>query len=146
MRVFNKRRVVVLPAIMLAAISAACGGDAESASPATAAPSGTTPSAVATLGTPEREIEVLMKDNVFEPTEIRLKVGEAVTINAKNVGAAMHNMRVLSNETEGKDFASAPMVNPGDDSQFVVQFSTAGTFKFQCDFHLPGMVGEIIVE
>ena len=64
----------------------------------------------------------------------------------ENKGAAIHNMHVLSSETEGKDFTSAPMVNPGDSSSFDVQFSSPGTFKFQCDFHLPGMVGEIIVE
>ena len=143
MRFINKKWVALLPVALLAAASVACGGgDTGSAATATSAAT----QAATTPGTPEREIEVLMKDNFFEPTEIRLKVGETVTINAVNDGVAMHNLHILSAASEGKDFSSAPMVNPGDSSAFDVMFSTAGTFTFQCDFHLPGMVGEIIVE
>lgn len=146
MQYVSKRWVALLPAVVLAAAGVACGGGDDGASAATIAPSQTEAQSGGEVGEPEREIEVSMKDNFFEPTEIRLKVGEAVTLTAKNDGVAIHNMHVLAAESEGKDFASAPMVNPGDSSSFDVQFSKAGTFKFQCDFHLPGMVGEIIVE
>ncbi|MCK9485156.1 MAG: cupredoxin domain-containing protein [Dehalococcoidia bacterium] len=146
MRLIKKQWVALLPVAILAAASVACGGDngGNGGAATTAAPTAT--QGATTPGTPEREIDVLMKDNFFEPTEIRLKVGETVTINAVNEGVAIHNMRILSNATEGKDFASAPLVNPGETSSFDVMFSTAGTFTFQCDFHLPGMVGEVIVE
>ena len=141
------RSPLLLFAAALAALAVACGGGGDNGD------SNGTPTATPTatqgggqVSDPEREIEVLMKDNFFEPTEIHLAVGEAVTIVAKNDGVAIHNMHVLSAGTEGKDYASAPIVNPGETSEFAVQFSQAGTFKFQCDFHLPGMVGEIIVE
>lgn len=146
----NKRWTALIAGAALLSATVACGGD-DGGSSADATPTGTataaaTTGAATTPGEASREIEVLMQDNFFEPTEIRLAVGEAVTIDAKNVGVAIHNMHVLSSETEGKDYTSAPLVNPGDSSEFVVQFSKPGTYKFQCDFHLPGMVGEITVE
>ncbi len=144
----GKRWIGLIPVALLAAAVVACGGSTTNegggggAATATTAPT----NAPSTGGGEPREIEVLMVDNAFEPTEIRLKVGETARITAKNGGVAIHNMHVLSAATEGKDFASVPIVNPGEESTFEVQFSTAGTFKFQCDFHLPGMVGEIIVD
>ncbi len=142
------RWLLLLPATAVAALAVACGGDSGgSSSDSTATATATaTQAAGGDISDPSREIEVLMKDNFFEPTEIRLAVGEAVSIEAKNEGVAIHNMHVLSADTEGKDFTSAPIVNPGESSEFTVQFSQPGTYKFQCDFHLPGMVGEIIVE
>ena len=150
----NKRWTVLIASAALLSATVACSGD-DGGSSSDATPAGTataeattstTPGAATTPGEASQEIEVVMQDNFFEPTEIRLAVGEAVKIEAKNAGVAIHNMHVLSSETEGKDYASAPLVNPGDSSEFVVQFSQPGTYKFQCDFHLPGMVGEIIVE
>lgn len=142
----NKRWTALVAGAALLSATVACGGD-DGETPANG--SAATVEATATTAAaaePSREIEVLMHDNFFEPTDIRLAVGEAVTIEVKNMGVAIHNMHVLSSETEGKDYTSAPLVNPGDSSEFVVQFSTPGTYKFQCDFHLPGMAGEITVE
>lgn len=144
MRVMSRKWLALLPVAVLAAASVACGGGNDGAGAATAEPTAT--QGASTPGAPSREIEVLMHDNYFEPVEIRLQVGETVTLNAVNEGVAIHNLHVLSSATEGKDYSSAPLVNPGDSSAFDVMFSTAGTFTFQCDFHLPGMVGEIIVE
>ena len=151
----HPRRLLLLSASAVAVLAVACGGGDDgnttsSSSEASSSGGNAAPAAAAQgggeVGEATREIEVLMKDNFFEPTEIRLAVGEAVTIAAKNDGVAIHNMHVLSAATEGKDFTSAPLVNPGETSEFTVQFSQPGTYKFQCDFHLPGMVGEIIVE
>lgn len=144
----NHRLMALVSIAALASALVACGGsDSGSASASTVTPSPTSAgNGGGEVGEPTREVEVLMYDNYFEPTEIRLAVGEAVNIVAKNEGAAMHNMHILSAASEGKDFTSAPLVNPGETSEFVVQFNTAGTFKFQCDLHLPGMVGEVIVE
>lgn len=134
----------MLAVAVLAAAIVACGGGeadedgADATSVATDAP--------AAADGERREIEVILRDNFFEPAEIRLKVGEAATIEAKNEGVAIHNMHVLSAATEGEDFRSEPLINPGQESKFDVQFSTAGTYQFQCDLHLPGMVGQIIVE
>lgn len=142
----STRWIALLSATLLAAAAVACGGGGDDATSEGSAATATTEAPAAGGNAEAREIEVVLKDNVFEPAEIRLKVGEAATIIAKNEGAAIHNMHVLSSATEGTDFRSAPLINPGEESAFDVQFSTAGTFKFQCDLHLPGMVGEIIVD
>lgn len=97
-------------------------------------------------GEPEREILVTMRDNLFEPKDLELKVGEKVTIVVKNEGIAVHNMHVLSKAAEGKDFTSKALVNPGTDDDFEVQFKKAGTYDFQCDYHLPQMAGKIVVK
>ena len=146
----NKRWTALIAGAALLSATVACsddgGGSSSDATPAGTATAEATTGAATTPSEASREIEVVMLDNFFEPTEIRLAVGEAVTIEAKNAGVAIHNMHVLSSATEQKDYSSAPLVNPGESSEFVVQFSQPGTYKFQCDFHLPGMVGEIIVE
>ncbi len=90
-------------------------------------------------------VAVAMKDNVFEPKEITVEKG-AVTFEVKNVGAAIHNMRVISNGAEGKDFSSKPVIEAGAADKFTATFTKSGTIKFQCDFHLPDMVGTITVK
>ncbi len=87
-----------------------------------------------------------MKDNFFEPNEITVPVNTTVRFVAKNEGTAVHNMHVLSADREGKDFASAQIVNPGETSEFEAKFTQTGDYDFQCDFHLPDMVGVIHVE
>lgn len=140
--------IALLSATVLAAMTVACGGGDEADEPSGGGgAAATTTQAAATEPDGEaREVELILKDNFFEPAEIRMKVGETVTIEAKNEGVAIHNVHVLSADTEGTDFRSDPLINPGDESKFDVKFSTAGTYVFQCDLHLPGMVGEIIVE
>lgn len=147
MRHLNKAAVTAALSLLLAG-AVACGGDSGSAATpqATSGTTAATSTGPTEIGEPTREVIVSMLDNYFEPEEIRVAVGEAVNIVAKNDGVAIHNMHVLSSATEGQDFRSAPLVNPGDSSEFVVQFSQAGTYKFQCDLHLPDMVGEFIVE
>ena len=95
-------------------------------------------------GTPSA-INVALRDNLFAPKALTVKVGTEVTITVKNEGKAVHNMHVMSKDQEGKDFMSEQLVNPGKESVFKVQFSKAGTINFQCDFHVPDMVGTITV-
>lgn len=116
----------------------ACGG--ESARPSGAGEKDRGPAVSAD------PITVLMKDNFFEPKELTVPVGKAVKITAKNEGIAIHNMQVLSKEAEGKNFESSTIVNPGAASTFEVKFTKPGTYKFQCIYHLPDMVGTITVK
>lgn len=145
----NKKWLALLPAAFIALGSVACGGGDEADGGDAPAPAATTAAADGggggVTGEAETEIVVLAKDNFFEPDQLEIPVGQAVTITLKNEGAAIHNMHVLSSETEGEDYRSDPLVNPGSESSFDVQFSQAGTYKFQCDLHMPGMVGEITV-
>jgi plastocyanin len=91
-------------------------------------------------------ITVVMTDNKYTPNKIEVEAGKEITFVAKNQGAAVHNMKILSSKTEGKDFASDALVNPEKESKFTVTFTKKGTVKFQCDYHLPDMAGEIVVK
>lgn len=91
-------------------------------------------------------ITVVMTDNKFTPNKITVPVNKKITFVAKNEGAAVHNMKVLSKATEGKDYVSDALVNPETESKFSVTFKKTGTVKFQCDYHLPDMAGTIEVK
>lgn len=91
-------------------------------------------------------ITVAMKDNLFEPKDITVEHGEAVTFIVKNAGQAVHNMVIQSAATQGKDFMSDAMVNPGAESKFTATFPKAGTVKFVCAYHPPDMAGTITVK
>lgn len=106
----------------------------------TLAPTGTATQPVS------NEIVVDLKDNFFEPKDFTIPANTTVTIVAKNVGSAIHNMHVLSAASEGKDFASDTVVAAGTESRFEVTFTKTGTIQFQCDFHVPDMVGTITVQ
>ncbi len=86
------------------------------------------------------EFVISMQDNLYEPANFSIKAGQTVTIVAKNEGTAIHNLSVLDS-----NFKSDALVQPGKESRFEVTFSRAGKFEFQCDYHLPDMVGEITV-
>jgi plastocyanin len=128
------RIAVVAVGVVAVGLAVACGGGSSGSS---------TPAPRAVV--PAGPIEVAMHDNYFEPTEIEIPRNQTVEIVAKNEGIAIHNLHIISLAEEGKDFISDPIVNPGSESRFEVRFTKAGTYKFQCDFHLPDMVGTITV-
>lgn len=129
-------RLLLLSLLALAVVgAAACGGGSNAG--------GKSDDRGGASGVSAAPITVTMKDNVFDPKELTVPVGKSVSITVKNQGTAIHNMQILSKAAEGKDFASAVMVNPGSDSKFEVKFTKAGTYKFQCIYHLPDMVGSI---
>lgn len=132
------------------ALAAACGGDDGGAKPSPTIPFKTDGDATKAPdgnggGGGGETIEILLKDNFFEPKDFNVPVGVEVTIDTKNVGQAIHNMHVLSQAKEGKDFTSDAMVNPGKESKFKVKFSKTGVYDYQCDYHVPDMVGKITV-
>ncbi len=126
------RSTVAGLAVVAAAALAACGGGGGGGGAddpnVTAIPEGAS------------EFVVSMQDNLFVPENFSIKAGQTVTIVAKNEGTAIHNLSVLNS-----NFKSDALVQPGQESRFEVTFSRAGKFKFQCDYHLPEMVGEITV-
>ncbi|HEY8491496.1 MAG TPA: cupredoxin domain-containing protein, partial [Dehalococcoidia bacterium] len=90
-------------------------------------------------------IVITARDSTFEPAQVTVPQGKTVTLVLKNEGAAVHNLRLETKEAAGKDFASDPMVNPGASSEIQVKIDRPGTYRFVCDYHLPGMVGELTV-
>lgn len=124
-------------AVILASCSS--GGDAKE-------DGGGGSAATATKGNSKAQtVAITMKDNVFEPKDITVEEG-AVTFEVKNTGAAIHNMHITSSTSEGKDFSSKPIIEAGTTDKFTATFTKKGTVKFQCDFHLPDMVGTITVK
>src|SRR5688572_27862295 len=137
-------QTVVAGAVLLAAaLAAGCGSDDES--PSKLGASNATASTKTSSSESER-VAVSMKDNFFEPKDISVERGEAITFAVKNDGQAIHDMHIMSLTAEGKDFMSNTTVQPGESSSSTATFSKAGTLKFQCDFHLPDMVGTITVK
>lgn len=94
-----------------------------------------------TIAADATEFVISMEDNVFVPAEFSIKAGQTVTFIAKNDGTAIHNMVVT-----GTSMKSDAIVQPGAESSFEVRFDNKGEFDFQCDYHLPEMVGTITVK
>jgi plastocyanin len=150
---WKKALAIGVTGLLLIPLAAACGGSDEESG------STITPGAVATKpaqsngdsggsngGGEARSIEVVMTDNVFTPKEIKVPVNTTIKFTANNKGTAIHNMHILSKGTEGKDFSSELLVNAGKSSTFEARFTKKGVIDFQCDYHLPEMVGKIVVE
>lgn len=149
---FRVLALTALAAATLAAGAACSGGDddgGDAKAPATVASSGTTAPAAsgdsAAASTGADKVEIDMKDNVFATKEIAVKSGSTVTFDIKNTGQAIHNVHILSQQGEGKDYMSDAMINPGKSDSLEVKFTKKGTYKFQCDYHVPDMVGTITV-
>ena len=90
-----------------------------------------------------REIEVVARDNAFEPRAIVISRGETVTIVMPNDGAAIHNWHL-----QGVP-APEPTTDLAPDGQTVrVTFSVdqTGTFPFICDVHPQEMTGRLTVQ
>ncbi|MCC7363359.1 MAG: cupredoxin domain-containing protein [Dehalococcoidia bacterium] len=158
---YHKRLRLGIVIAALAAVSlvaGACAGDDdggdEPSAPVTktAAATGTTgggattPASSGNGNATAEKITVSMTENKFTPDKLTVKAGVPITFVAKNDGEAVHNMKLLTAKTEGKDYSSELMVSPGKESSFTVTFSKTGTVKFQCDYHLPDMVGTIEVK
>lgn len=135
-------------AVFIVGVAAACGGGGSDDEKPTAGIEVKTPGSGGTSNgaeKPSESVEVSMKDNLFEPKAITVPAGKSVQIEVKNNGAAVHNMHILSADKEGKDFSSNATVAPGAESKFTVKLTKPGTYNFQCDYHLPDMVGTITV-
>ncbi|MBE7519469.1 MAG: cupredoxin domain-containing protein [Thermoflexaceae bacterium] len=92
------------------------------------------------------ELTITMQDNFFEPKDVTVPVNKTVKITLPNKGSAIHNMHILSKPTEGKDFTGKTTVNGGETDRMEVKFTKKGVVKFQCDYHVPDMVGTITVK
>lgn len=135
-------RSSLIGAALFAALAlAACGGGGDSDSNGDNGNGGGNGDDDTTIPADATEFVISMQDNFFEPAEFSIKAGQTVTFIAKNEGTAIHNMVV--NDTSMKSDA---IVQPGTESRFEVRFDNKGEFDFQCDYHLPDMVGKITVK
>ena len=94
-------------------------------------------------------VEIEMRDNSFRPNAYTVKAAEEVTIEARNTGAAIHNLRIAGADGSydtGDDIVSTPdIVRAGATATLKATFAAAGTIDFRCDFHPAEMTGKITV-
>ncbi|HSP55611.1 MAG TPA: cupredoxin domain-containing protein [Dehalococcoidia bacterium] len=94
-------------------------------------------------------------DNFFEfagekkPT-LTVPAGKTITINIKNIGTAIHNMRFVGDDNKydnNDDSVSNPaLVSAGQSATLTFTApDKAGTYDFRCDFHPTDSVGKIKV-
>lgn len=76
----------------------------------------------------------------FEPAEVRASVGEPVTFRV--VGATPHTVDFEADV--GVSLARSGNLDEGE--THVVTFSEPGTYRYYCQYHIPGMRGTLVVE
>ena len=105
---------------------------------------------------------IILGDNFFEydgerEPAISVALGEEVTFDLENQGAATHNLQVSGTDdtytvdickpNDSSRFCSDPGVIGGSQSAtLTVQFDEPGTYNFRCDFHPTEMMGTLVVE
>jgi plastocyanin len=83
------------------------------------------------------KVEIEMYDNYFEPTILKGKPGQKVTLELKNEGKAAHTFTVSEQSVDQE-------VQPGDEAEAEIAFPQSGELTFVCKFHQSsGMVGAL---
>ncbi len=83
------------------------------------------------------KVEIEMYDNYFEPTVLKGKPGQKVTLELKNEGKAAHTFTVSEQSIDQE-------VQPGDEAEADITFPQSGELTFVCRFHQSsGMVGAL---
>jgi plastocyanin len=141
------RKAIVLPALAVAVVllTAACGGYGGGGSSKTTTESegGTTTvagQAANDHGTKDvsgatGKVEVEMYDYYLEPTVLKGKPGQKITLELKNEGKVEHNFSVSGQSVDKS-------IQPGDEAEVDVTIPQTGTTAFFCKFHQSqGMAG-----
>ena len=83
------------------------------------------------------KVEIEMYGNYFEPTILKGKPGQKVTLELKNEGKAAHTLTISEQSIDQE-------VQPGDEAEVDVTFPQSGELTFVCKFHQSsGMVGAL---
>ena len=78
---------------------------------------------------------------VFDPAVLTVKAGTTVTF--KDVGGVVHN--IVPNMTYHDP--STPINRPAFNAQdYTVMLNQKGTFHYECQIHLPSMIGQLTVQ
>jgi plastocyanin len=140
------RRLPILAAALLLLLGAAAcggggygGGDKESEEGTTTTIGGVQTESHGTkdVSGETGKVEIEMYDNYFEPTILKGKPGQKVTMELKNEGKAAHTFTVSEQSVDQE-------VQPGDEAEADVTFPDSGELTFVCKFHQSsGMVGAL---
>ena len=126
--------VVALGALAVGALSG-CGQAGTSTSPqATVGGSGGGTQSGA------QEVNVVAKDNLFEPKTYTAEAGKPIRITATNSGQNVH-------EIEVKGLLPETKLSPGQNKSIDLESAQPGTYKVYCEIHEDeGMEGELVVK
>ena len=117
-----------------------------------------TDSATGSPGPGDGALEVVMRDNAFDPDELTVTAGETVTFTIVNEGLITHNMHIAGESGEydqafcdatGADPCSDPnTVGAGEEAtlEWEVPDTPGEEVDFRCDFHATDMTGTITIE
>ena len=108
-------RGLLLLALMLSVLLVACGDDDDTASDGAAA----SPAA--------NTVEVVVKDNVFEPESVTATAGEAVTVTFVNEGDEVHEVEIV-------DLVEETMLQPGESKSFTFT-PEQKEYRMYCEIH-----------
>jgi hypothetical protein len=100
----------------------------------------------------DAEVSITLKDDAFEPVELKLPAAKKFRINIKNKGTLACNLRIAGPDGEYRtdDDIVSETVNPGNTGEAVGQIDTSGIhlplrLPFRCDFR-PELTGTVTVE
>ena len=83
------------------------------------------------------KVEIELDDDYFEPTILKGKPGQTVTLELKNEGNNPHTLTISEQSVDTE-------VQPGDEAEADVTFPQSGQLAFVCTFHeSKGMVGAL---
>jgi plastocyanin len=86
--------------------------------------------------------EVSMESVQFDPKDLTVKPGEAITFT--NNESIPHDVHKTSGP--GEDFASGPSGGMQEGDTFELTLDQPGKYEYVCDVHAPGMAGTITVK
>ena len=143
----SRLTVVSVFAVLLVAVSAACGSNGGEQE-ATATPGVTaieTPAAAPEPSIPDDSVKIINRDQSgsgeyrFDPSELTFKVGQEVTFAL----VAQTEFHTFTVDELGIDVS----IDAGTTELFTFEFANAGTYNLICIPHESlGMTGQIVVE
>ncbi|MEX0684289.1 MAG: cupredoxin domain-containing protein [Dehalococcoidia bacterium] len=160
MRLLSLVAAILLTAALLAACADDDSGDETTADASLTEAAATSQAAAPVQPEPAQEVddevtaatddttEVRLQDNQFEPNNLGVPLGGAVTFFFTNDDSAQHSFRVagIDGQYDTEDDAAIESIGPGNVGQLTFSGAAPGEFTFRCDFHPGSMGGVITVE
>ncbi len=134
----KKLMVAVALVVIIIIIGVVAAGGKKTITPATSQSANNSASSTSQPSSSTAAAKVTIKDYMFEPMSLKIKVGDTVTWT--NMDSVHHNVVADSPSTSSPN---GPLIGQGESYSF--KFTKAGTYSFHCQPH-PYMHGTIVVE
>jgi plastocyanin len=119
----------------LAAGTAGCGSGAVAGGAAATEAPGSAPGHRLSLPAPRATVVRETDQLLFEPGWVGIRAGG--TVEWVNASSVVHNV------TFDAPAITSPTMNPGN--RYAVRFTRPGTYLYRCTFHVPSMIGTVVV-